>query len=538
MTRTADTSEGDEEEHFYESLDRINSSASCSCSNSDDEPEDPAPDSNFASLKSLRVPKFPKSVAKYDVWISEPSSVLERRSRLLREMGLGADPSLSRAGTEKDEGQVDFARSVSSYCSRGQENGGNSMFCRSKSDASSDRNVASGDQCNVNPAHHRVGSDSFVTVDDFSSFVNIDHNVAQPRPGKGTGSPVASAISPNKPPIAKYCRKMDELKSDSVSSAVGLTGNSMLAFQGGVVPCNGNACDGSVCTIKNLDNGEEFVVNELREDGSWNKLKEVGTGRQLTLEEFEMTVGHSPIVQELMRRQNVEEGNKDISDSSLNGGNGVRSKLKKKGNWLKSIRTVASTVAGGQKERRSSDEKDTASEKGGRRSSSATDDSQDASFHGPERVKVRQYGKSCKELTALYKSQEIHAHNGSIWSIKFSLDGRYLASAGEDRVIHIWQVSESERKGELLVEKPEEGNFSLLFTATGSPERTTPSPTADNYLEKKRRGRSSVSRKSVNLDHVLVPETVFSLAEKPICSFQGHLDDVLDLSWSKSQVCH
>ncbi|KAI3441549.1 WD_REPEATS_REGION domain-containing protein, partial [Psidium guajava] len=499
MARTADPREEDEEEHFYESLDRITSSSSCSCSNSDDEAEDPNPDSNFASLKSSRVPKFPKSVAKYDVWISEPSSVLERRSRLLQEMGLRADPSLSRAGTEKDAGQVDFARSVSSHCLRGQENGGNSVFCRSKSEASSDRNAASGDHC------------------------------------KGTGSPVASAISPNKPPIAKYSRKMDELKSDSVSSAVGLTGNSMIAFRGGVVQCNGDADDGSVCTIKNLDNGKEFVVNEFREDGSWNKLKEVGTGRQLTLEEFEMTVGHSPIVQELMRRQNVEEGNKDISDLSLNEGNGVGSKLKKKGSWLKSIRNVASTVAGGHMERRSSDEKDTASEKGGGRSSSATDDSQDASFPGPERVRVRQYGKSCKDLTALYKSQEIQAHNGSIWSIKFSLDGRYLASAGEDRAIHIWRVSESEGKGELLVEKPEEGNFSLLFTATGSPERTALSPNADNYLDRKRRGRSSLSRKSVNLDHVLVPETVFSLTEKPICSFRGHLDDVLDLSWSKSQ---
>ncbi|KAF8024047.1 hypothetical protein BT93_F1298 [Corymbia citriodora subsp. variegata] len=536
MTRTADTNEEDEEEHFYESLDRITSSSSCSCSNSDDEPEDPAPDSNFASLKSLRVPKFPKSGAKYDVWISEPSSVLERRSRLLQEMGLGAGPSLSRAGAERDAAQVDLARSVSSHCFRGQENGGNSVFCRSKSEASSNRNAASGDQCNGNPpTHHRVGSDSFVAVDHFGSFVNIDHNVVQARPGKGTGSPVASAVSPNKPPIAKYCRKMDEPKSDTASSAVGLTGNSTIAFTGGVVPCNGNADGGSVCTIKNLDNGKEFVVNEFREDGSWNKLKEVGTGRQLTLEEFEMTVGHSPIVQELMRRQNVEEGNKDISDLSLNGANGVGSKLKKKGSWLKSIRTVASTVAGSHKERRSGDEKDTATEKGGRRSSSATDDSQDASFHGAEKVRVRQYGKSCKELTALYKSQEIHAHNGSIWSIKFSLDGRYLASAGEDRIIHIWRVSESERKGELLVEKPEEGNFSLLFTATGSPERTTLSPTVDNYLERKRRGRSSISRKSVNLDHVLIPETVFSLMEKPICSFEGHLDDVLDLSWSKSQ---
>ncbi|KAL7108730.1 hypothetical protein ACP275_06G131200 [Erythranthe tilingii] len=64
--------------------------------------------------------------------------------------------------------------------------------------------------------------------------------------------------------------------------------------------------------IKNLDNGKEFVVNELREDGMWEKIKEVGTGRQLTMEEFstEMCVGTSPIVQELMRRQNVEDGNK------------------------------------------------------------------------------------------------------------------------------------------------------------------------------------------------------------------------------------
>lgn len=262
------------------------------------------------------------------------------------------------------------------------------------------------------------------------------------------------------------------------------------------------------------------------------KVKEVGTGRQLTMEEFEMCVGHSPIVQELMRRQNVEDGNnKGNSDLNANGG---EAKLKKKGSWLKSIKNVASSVTG-RKERRSSDDRDTSSERGGRRSSSATDDSQEVSFHGPERIRVRQYGKSYKEVTGLYKSQEILAHTGSIWTIKFSLNGKYLATAGEDCVIHIWKVVESERKGDLLFDKTEDGNLNLLLLTNGSPEPNSASPNFSTQLEKKRRGRSSISRKSVSLDHVFVPETVFALSEKPYCSFEGHLDDVLDLSWSKSQ---
>ncbi|KAG6385463.1 hypothetical protein SASPL_154298 [Salvia splendens] len=291
-----------------------------------------------------------------------------------------------------------------------------------------------------------------------------------------------------------------------------------------------------MCMIKNLDNGMEFVVKEVKEDGTWNRIKELGTGRHLTMEEFssEMCVGTSPIVQELMRRQIVEDGNREGSELHSDGTFGSASKSMKRGSWLKSIKNVASSVTG-QKDLRSSDERDTSSEKGGRRSSSATDDSQDVSFHGPEKVRVMQYGKSVKELTAMYKSQEIQAHSGSVWAIKFSLDGRYLASAGEDCVIHVWQVVETERKGDFLFDKLEDGNFNLLLLANGSPEPSSLSPNLEAHFEKKRRGRSSVTRKSLSLEQIFVPETVVSLLEKPVCSFQGHLEDVLDLSWSKSQ---
>ncbi|PIN22725.1 WD40 repeat-containing protein [Handroanthus impetiginosus] len=355
-------------------------------------------------------------------------------------------------------------------------------------------------------------------------------NCCMERSRSSNESSVSSAVSPNKPPKVKI---RTDCKHNMSFRSLSITRNEEL---NGSLECNGADDLNAVCMIKNLDNGKEFVVNEVREDGTWEKIKEVGTGRQLTMEEFssEMCVGTSPIVQELMRRQNVEDGNKEGLDSNGDGGFGSASKMKRKGSWLRSLKNVANSVTG-QREKRSSDERDTSSEKGGRRSSSATDDSQDVSFHGPERIRVRQYGKSVKELTALYKSQEIQAHNGSIWAIKFSLDGKYLASAGEDCVIHVWQVMETERKGDFLFDKSEDGNFNLLFLANGSPDPSSMSPNLDGHHERKRRGRSSISRKSVSLEQILVPETVFALSEKPICSFQGHLDVVLDLSWSKSQ---
>ncbi|KAF7028035.1 hypothetical protein CFC21_040012 [Triticum aestivum] len=107
--------------------------------------------------------------------------------------------------------------------------------------------------------------------------------------------------------------------------------------------------------------------------------------------------------------------------------------------------------------------------RGAWRLSSATDDNLGgSSTRSADMVKVRQYGKTCKELTGMFMTQELAMHSGSVWCINFSLAGRYLASTGEDRVIHVWEVSEGERKGELLGEgavSEESGSGGSLFVA-------------------------------------------------------------------------
>lgn len=284
-------------------------------------------------------------------------------------------------------------------------------------------------------------------------------------------------------------------------------------------------------TRRNLKKMNNIRPNELG-------VKDIDTTHRFTLEEFESGIGHSPIVQELMRRYNVDklEAKRDESQANENGGgNGGKTKTKKKVSWFKSIKNVASVVTA-HWERRSGEEWETSSEKAGRRSSSGTEDSQSNSLSNhSEKVRVRQFGKSLKELTALYKNQEIQAHNGPIWSIKFSLDGQYMASAGEDCVIHVWQVTDIEKKGDVVMERIEDVNSNLFVIPNGSRELTLVPTVTNNNLEKKKRSKVSISRKSGNLEHVVVPDSVFALSEKPVCSFRGHLVDVLDLSWSKSQ---
>ncbi|KAL1368315.1 hypothetical protein HN51_022469 [Arachis hypogaea] len=267
--------------------------------------------------------------------------------------------------------------------------------------------------------------------------------------------------------------------------------------------------------IKNLDTGNEFIVNECGENGAWNRLSDLQTGRKLTMEEFEKTVGHSRVVNKLMRRakfENDEEysGALDSSPSmsrSLRMSISMSKSKSRRGSFLRNIKGVASGII---RER----ERDCPAHL-----------HQEVVWEAKPTmsrwVRVKQSGKSYKEFSALHLCQEFQAHEGLIWKIKFNLDGRFLASAGEDKVVHVWEVIERDCMGFSNSNSVSEEGSVMIASAPLSSE--------------KKKGLFGSKRDKVP-EYVHMSETVFTLLEEPYCSFHGHLDEVLDLAWSKSEL--
>ena len=107
------------------------------------------------------------------------------------------------------------------------------------------------------------------------------------------------------------------------------------------------------------------------------------------------------------------------------------------------------------------------------------------------------------------------------YALQFSLDGRYLAAAGSDHVIRVYEVmsSPSERAEEIEVVqslRPEEACHKKLSSACSQ-------------------GPCPISRSSTrNEARAGTPELAPVFKSAPIHVFAGHTGDVLDLSWSKN----
>ncbi|KAF5953235.1 hypothetical protein HYC85_011179 [Camellia sinensis] len=246
--------------------------------------------------------------------------------------------------------------------------------------------------------------------------------------------------------------------------------------------------------IKNLDDGSEFIVDGLGQDGLLRRLRKVGSNRLITIEEFERNLGLSSLIQQEMQTRVQEICNSEEVMKQVKRG------------WLRRLGAIACIV-------------DREVEAGSLKS----DYSHPIVGAKGEKVKVRPYRKRSKELSALYVGQDILAHTGSILTMKFSPDGQYLASAGEDGIVRVWQVIESERSDEFHVPVVDP---SLAYFTVNHLSELVP---LQDVKERK------ILRKASDAACVIFPQKVFSISEKPLHEFHGHCGDVLDLSWSKNK---
>jgi WD40 repeat protein len=129
----------------------------------------------------------------------------------------------------------------------------------------------------------------------------------------------------------------------------------------------------------------------------------------------------------------------------------------------------------------------------------------------PKYIKVKAHSKKQKTFDKVFLAQELSGNdegadpgkneaktsNNAVWAMVFSKDGKYLATAGQDKIVRVWAVITNAQDREAHEQEEEEG-------AKGDSGWRLTAP-------------------------------VFKA--KPIREYTGHTGSVLDLSWSKV-CCH
>eukprot|EP01083_Nonionella_stella_P194901 718462_1 len=133
-------------------------------------------------------------------------------------------------------------------------------------------------------------------------------------------------------------------------------------------------------------------------------------------------------------------------------------------------------------------------------------------------VRVKHKKHHIPTLAPLRRVQELKDHSGPVWTMKFSPDGNYLATGGQDSVVRVWTViggSEDRRHTERL-----------------SCDGRVSEPDFFRGLRRHSRSTCSATSSSSSLDQPHFVRDIFNPIS--VRCFSGHKSDIISLAWSKA----
>ncbi|XP_052754457.1 WD repeat-containing protein 44 isoform X3 [Galleria mellonella] len=104
-------------------------------------------------------------------------------------------------------------------------------------------------------------------------------------------------------------------------------------------------------------------------------------------------------------------------------------------------------------------------------------------------------------------------HAGAVWCCKFSVCGRLLATAGQDRLLRVWVTRDAHHM------------FQDMRTKYNTEQKSSPTPSQESLA-------TLGAAASTSTSEALPPSAPFH--PRPFCVYAGHTSDLLDVSWSKN----
>ncbi|KAL3134692.1 hypothetical protein ABBQ32_007697 [Trebouxia sp. C0010 RCD-2024] len=298
-------------------------------------------------------------------------------------------------------------------------------------------------------------------------------------------------------------------------------------------------------TIRDLNTGQLYVLDGDQDSASPDgpespaaagRVTDVIQGRQLSLDEFEQLLGLNAVLEAArQRRRSLPPFNGNQGDGTAatavdqlasSGGGGGKSTAGKK-NWLR--HRLFNMSKGSLKDDDDSDATSRASSAADLQSNpdhaSRIEAGAATSTSGRMGVptKVMCHRKGAKQLTNLAVVQELFAHTGVIWCMKFSKNGKYVATAGQDGVIRVWEVIL--QRGQPCAQDSAE---SPTFTQAQHHDSSNGHVFHGDAALPERQADSSTMYEGYSSDCPV-------LRGQPYRVYQGHKQDVLELCWSSSQ---